>query len=274
MKNHSKKALKVLTALALVAAVGIPSAPVSMFQASAEQEPAKKYYADFTSYEEEQAAAREFNEELAEESYVLMKNAENTLPLSLKNEKYVSVFGTRSDNLILGGSGSGGGSVANSATVKQSLNEAGFKTNPVLERIYANTSATAEPETTMLDTAQDSYKIYNDAAIVVISRTGSEFNDAALYGVAGHTNMMDQNYSLDDNEKDLIMLAKANFEKVIVVINSAHPVELGDLNAEKTEDNLGVDAILWMGHPGVSGAMALGRILNGSVNPSGKTSDV
>ena len=227
-----------------------------------------KYGTDFATFEEEQAAAGEFNIEIAGESFVLMKNEEQTLPLT-PSEKYVSLFGTRSDNIILGGSGSGGGSAAGSSTVKQSLEAVGLKLNPTLVNIYSQTTAVLELPMSALASASSSYSMYDDAGIVVISRTGSEFNDAALYKVVGHTDPLDHYYSLDDNEKALVTEVGNRFEKVIVVINSAHPIEMGWL-----EDNANVDAILWVGHTGTTGIMALGKVLVGQINPSGKTSDV
>ena len=49
-------------------------------------------------------------------------------------------------------------------------------------------------------------------------------------------------------------------------------MEIPDLAAKKTADNLGVDAILWVGGVGNNGTEAIGRILDGTVNPSGHTS--
>lgn len=227
-----------------------------------------KFGTDFASFAEEQAAAAEFNIELAGESFILMKNENSALPLSA-SEKYVSLFGTRSDNIILGGSGSGGGSAVGSATIKQSLEAVGFKVNPALVSIYAATTAVNELPMSALDSAISSYTMYDDAAIIVFSRTGSEFNDAALYQVAGHTDKMDHYYSLDDNEKALVNDIAGRFDKVIVLINSAHPIEMGWL-----EDHAGVDSILWVGHTGTTGMMALGPVLVGQINPSGKTSDI
>ena len=227
-----------------------------------------KFQTDFATFQEEQAAAAEFNIELAGESFILMKNENQALPLT-SSESYVSLFGTRSDNIILGGAGSGGGSAAGSKTVRESLEAVGMKLNPTLLNIYAATTSTNELPIESLAAADASYAMYDDAAIIVLSRTGSEFNDAALYQVAGHTDLLDHYYSLDDNEKDLVNEASSKFDKVIVVINSAHPIEMGWL-----EDHAGVDSILWIGHTGTTGIMALGKVLVGEVNPSGKTSDV
>jgi beta-glucosidase len=226
------------------------------------------YQTDFESVEEEAAAARELNEQIAGEGFVLLKNENDALPLN-PQEKNVSVFGVRSDNLILGGGGSGSGSSAGQATLRDSLEAAGFRMNPVLRGFYANDNSSLELPVKSLDGLQSSAAMYNDAAIIVISRTGSEFNDAAMYAVAGHTNLLDNYYSLDDNEKALIDMVGDMFEKVVVIINSAHPLELAFV-----EDHEGVDSVLWIGHPGINGVMAVGKILTGEVNPSGKTSDI
>ena len=79
--------------------------------------------------------------------------------------------------------------------------------------------------------------------------------------------------ALTDTEKDLIRYVKANFPKVILIVNSSNAMELAEVNAPKTEDNLGVDAILWVGHTGNDGAAAIGNILSGKVSPSGRTAD-
>ena len=228
-----------------------------------------KYFADFDSYEEEKEVARDLNEEFADESYVLMKNENNALPLK-KSENRISLFATNSDTLIYGGSGSGGGNLDNPIYLEQGLQDAGFILNPRLLDIYAGAGNTAgEVPVEDLAPAEGSFAMYDGAAVIVISRTGSEFNDAEMWGVEGHSNPLDQYYSLTDNEKEIIDYAQKFFDKVIIVVNSAHPIELGDVN-----DDAEVDAIVWMGLPGVTGSAALGRILNGEVNPSGHTSDV
>ena len=48
-------------------------------------------------------------------------------------------------------------------------------------------------------------------------------------------------------------------------------MQIPELNEKKTADNLGVDAILWVGGVGNAGTVATARIINGSVNPSGHT---
>ena len=274
---HITKSVVKKTAIALLSAI---LALMLLFafntqaigSAFAAGESAKKYFTDFDSYEEEKQVARDLNEVFADESYVLMKNENNALPLK-SSENMISLFATNSETLIYGGSGSGGGNLDNPIYLEQGLQDAGFVLNPRLLEIYAGAGDTAgELPVEDLVAAEGSYAMYDGAAVVVISRTGSEFNDAQMWGLDTHSNPLDQYYSLTDNEKELIQYVKGYFDKVIVVVNSAHPVELGDIN--DAEGPLSVDAIVWMGLPGVTGAGALGRVLNGEVNPSGHTSDV
>ncbi len=71
---------------------------------------------------------------------------------------------------------------------------------------------------------------------------------------------------LDENEERLLdEVCHAGFDKVIVLINSAEPMELGFLN-----DRAEIDAALWIGFPGGTGANAVGKVLTGAVNPSGR----
>ena len=274
---HITKSVVKKTAIALLSAI---LALMLLFafntqaigSAFAAGESAKKYFTDFDSYEEEKQVARDLNEVFADESYVLMKNENNALPLK-SSENMISLFATNSETLIYGGSGSGGGNLDNPIYLEQGLQDAGFVLNPRLLEIYAGAGDTAgELPVEDLVAAEGSYAMYDGAAVVVISRTGSEFNDAQMWGLDTHSNPLDQYYSLTDSEKELIQYVKGYFDKVIVVVNSAHPVELGDIN--DAEGPLSVDAIVWMGLPGVTGAGALGRVLNGEVNPSGHTSDM
>ena len=69
-------------------------------------------------------------------------------------------------------------------------------------------------------------------------------------------------------EKDMIELAKKTSTKTVVVINAANAFQLGDL-----QDDPEIDAIVWAIPGGQVGFNALGRILDGEVNPSAKPPD-
>lgn len=59
----------------------------------------------------------------------------------------------------------------------------------------------------------------------------------------------------------------SNFGKVIVLINSPAPMEMGFLENPK------ISAALYIGYPGYYGTMSIPEILDGTVNPSGHMSD-
>ena len=122
---------------------------------------------------------------------------------------------------------------------------------------------------------------YSDVAIVMIGRQGGEqgdlptsMGDDSFYGRKDGIKYgynPDKHYlELTDEEEALLTAVKAaDFEKIIVVVNSANAMELGGLEADDA-----IDAILLAPDPGQTGFNALGKILSGAINPSGKTSDI
>ena len=241
-----------------------------------------KYYTDYASLADEQQAAKEVAVQIAEEGDVLLKNADDCLPLKT-SEKHLTCFGMHSVNLITAGGGSGAGTVGNNgiagSTVESSLTDAGFKVNPSTLNLYSSYQALGTinnelPIGNYTPSAISSYFGYGDAAVVTISRQGTENKDLATNTVQDHADADEHSLQLDDNEKAMIKHVKSYFKKVIVLINSSNIMQIPDLAADKTEDNLGVDAILWIGGVGNNGIDAVGEILNGSVCPSGHTSDL
>jgi len=233
------------------------------------------FYMDYATLAEEQIAAEELAIEIASEGFVLLKN-DGVLPLA-KDEKKVSLFGTASYNLVHSGSGSGAGSVGNNGvafkTLEDSLLASGLRLNQTLVNLYKAYAGSAHemPVADLTNTVASTYKSYDDVAIITLSRVGGEDEDLAAHDVEGHSDPNDHELMLQDNEKDLIRHVKKHFEKVVVLLNSSNVMQIAELNEPKTADNLGVDAILWIGGVGNSGAMAVGKLLTGEVNPSGKT---
>jgi beta-glucosidase len=123
---------------------------------------------------------------------------------------------------------------------------------------------------------------YRDAAIVIFGRGGGEGGDLsrdinadmahysaevqallARLGIKAGQHQLE----LSQNEIDLLThVSEQNFGKVIVVINSSEAMELGFL------DDAWINAALWIGSPG-EGMNALGRVIKGEVNPSGRLVD-
>lgn len=242
------------------------------------------------------ANAQEVNLKLAEEGFVLLKNENAALPMN-KGAR-ISVFSKNSVNLSYGGSGSGGFDTSNNKNLYESLNDAGFVTNPTLKNFYessqsgpvrtANSSdldngdnqkiATAEtPQSKYTDAVKNSYADYSDAALVVITRIGGEGFDLPRYqGDSEGAVSADSHYlELDQNEIDLLTaVTDGTFKRVVVVFNTPSSFEatfLKDSAYAAFADK--IDAAVWIGFTGSNGITALGEILNGDVNPSGRLVD-
>lgn len=242
------------------------------------------------------ANAQEVNLKLAEEGFVLLKNENAALPMN-KGAR-ISVFSKNSVNLSYGGSGSGGFDTSNNKNLYESLNDAGFVTNPTLKNFYessqsgtvrtANSSdldngdnqkiATAEtPQSKYTDAVKNSYADYSDAALVVVTRIGGEGFDLPRYqGDSEGAVSPDSHYlELDQNEIDLLTaVTDGTFKRVVIVFNTPSSFEatfLKDSAYAAFADK--IDAAVWIGFTGSNGITALGEILNGDVNPSGRLVD-
>lgn len=243
------------------------------------------------------ANAQAVNIRLAEEGFVLLKNEGQALPLA-RGAK-ISVFGKNSVNLSYGGSGSGGFDTSGNRNLYDSLQEAGFQTNQTLKAFYENNNqsgpartansseldsggnqviATAEtPQSKYTDAVKKSYRDYSDAALVVITRIGGEGFDLPRYqGNTEGAASPDSHYlELDQNERDLLAaVCDGGFKHVVVLFNIPSSFEaafLTDPNYAAFADK--IDAALWIGFTGTNGIMALGNVLNGTVNPSGHLVD-
>lgn len=252
---------------------------------------AEYYTADHASVDEAKAASSAVVEEIAEEGMTLLKNNE-ALPLSVGG---VTLLGRGAADPIYGGSGSGTADTRTAINIRAGIENAGFTVNDVVYQQLADfaganlASDGGRTHIVMDDPAKSVYKVgempvgdYSDAsissfeqfataAIVVIGRGGGEGGDLAtdMTGWDERATAGQHLLELDQDEKDLLELAKSNFETVVVVVNASTSMELGLLQ----EDD-GIDGIIMAGSPGASGFNALGRILSGEVNPSGRTVDV
>lgn len=271
------------------------------------------YTADYDSKKDVLEAANELNEEVCGEGFVLLKNENDALPIRTPESAVsaaavrpkVSVFGKNSVDLVYGGSGSGGGNTKSAKTLYDSLEAAGYEINPKLEAFYKDNGksgsnrsnsgsdldsgdtvvlSTAEtPQSRYDDKLRNSYSEYGDVAIIVFSRVGGEGFDLprSMKGAAGARNESDHYLQLDKNETELLQsVCEAKFGgvkgfgKIIVLLNTGSQMELGFLtDPEHYAYQQKIDACIWMGLPGNSGVMALGRMLNGNINPSGRTVD-
>ena len=164
---------------------------------------------------------------------------------------------------------------------------AGFTVNPVMTAVYDKLNETylhsenetpsaeydpGEPSAAEIKAVNSDYAAsfaeYGDAAIVVISRPSAESKDYLPGGVADGLGA-EEPLQLTANERDTIEMAKKCSDNVIVLLNSANAVEIGDLKNDPE-----IDSILWIGSPGCYGMLGVSDILCGRTSPSGALPDI
>lgn len=261
---------------------------------------------EFVSLEELVDAETQLASQIAQEGSVLLKNNNQALPLDAEAEK-VTLWGLNSTCPILGGL-IASSVVTNAEAgqksygILEALQEKGFALNtdmiefygdsamdnyrmrasffgnevpghaliPVFSPTYENPSeyfvgeAPASLYTDdILETADDT------AAVVVISRDSSEASDYSInMENSAPGDSFERPLALSQNERDMIALAKEHSTKVIVLLNSDNPMEIGEL-----KEDTDIDSILWVGAPGMSGFLGVADVLSGDANPSGHLPD-
>ena len=249
---------------------------------------------------EAKADGEDVVEEICDEGMVLLKNEATTLPLANKN---ITLLGRGSVDPVYGGSGSGNVDTSTCADPKKGLEAAGFTIDTGAYNFFKSNYSAYDRQNIVMDDYQAStffigeipVSKYNFAvnsantAVVFISRCGGEGLDlstnlkrdigtnasqtamAKANTAAEVANYEDGQHQLElaKEERDMIAYAKQNYAKVVIVLNLSTTMEIGDL----MDDN-GIHAIVWAGSPGSTGFRSLGKILAGTVNPSGKTPDL
>lgn len=245
--------------------------------------------------------AKTLGRQIAEEGIVLLKNDDSALPLS--SGAKVNVFGWSSTNPIYGGTGSGALSDAYpTVDFLTGLADAGISYNQDLVDFYRGWRTDRptvgmmgqdwtipEPQVSEYGSLITDAKDYSDTAIFFIARSGGEgadlpqsydgedtFSTEGMFGASGvrysdQTDDLDASQSyleLSNREQALLDEVTANFDKVIVIVNSANAMELGFVN-----DYPQIKSVLYCPGAGQTGFDGLGEILAGTVNPSGKTAD-
>ena len=228
-----------------------------------------------------------------EEGSVLLKNDNNALPLAKGSS--ITLFGQNSIESTEFENESGFGATspisgpfysyhATNASTQElvtylSAMQSVYDVNPDMVKAYQtsgvgrlkdaeNPTIGEAPISLYTDEIKNSWKNqYNDAAVVMLTRQGSEDCDLVLEDEEGISQL-----ALHQDEKDLLNMLKeqkenGTFKKIIVLVNSNWAMELGDL------DDYDVDACLWIGSPGSVGFTGVANLLTGEANPSGKLVD-
>lgn len=245
------------------------------------------YTADYANLDEVDAAALKLVEEIGDGGIVLAKNEGAALPLA--SGAAVTMLGRAAADPVFGGSGSGSVDTNSAVNARQGLENAGFTVNDAvytaiegfaaenprgyieMDKPEVSTYNIGELPVTEYAAQASTFEQYGDAAVIVIGRPGGEGGDLTQDMTDWDANAQPGQHQLELNqdERDMIALAKDSFDTVVVVINASTTLELGDVQRDT-----GVDAILLAGSPGATAFNALGSILAGAVNPSGHTVDL
>ena len=259
-------------------------------------DPGKEYYtADFTS-EQQVEEGQKVVEDVVRNGAVLLLNRNGALPLSEGSK--ITLASINSAKFVYGGTGSGGMNTEGIDTLKEALEKDGFAVNPTMWAFYTEGAgkdygrelASGSLNNFIFDNSQfkvnevpvsrysntewDSVKEYGDAAVVVFSRVCGEGADLPWYGAGDADGNILQ---LSKEEKDLLtklsdLKSEGKLKKIIVLLNAANAIELDFLEPEICGTDYNVDACMWIGEVG-QGISAVGELLNGKVNPSGKLVD-
>lgn len=234
------------------------------------------------------AAALEQNINEMREGAALLRNENATLPLT--DATRISVFGHAAVDPAYQANSAGTkvtNGTLNSIDLKTALEAQGFVINPELwTGIAAGTATRANGPAapwgggyTVTGTAtgtEENAAFYNalsgtwasdykDAAIVVFAREGGEGVDLLMDDVDSDGSTISA-LALHKDEKDLLELVRANFDKVVVLLNSPYQMEVHEIIPY-------ADAIMMIGYPGHQGFTGVAELLRGVVNPSGHLSD-
>lgn len=245
-------------------------------------------------------AGHETAKQVLGEGIVLLKNDNNALPLSSGDK--VSMFGSASADPVYGGTGSGTISTTDAVSFYKSFTDAGLQVNETMYEYMSDKGSSRNPGKwfdyargtsgsyggTVLKINDAPWDIYQSIAgttldeynnaIVVFGRIGGEGYDLIRKG--GEGDAIDNNdglgydyLGLNQNELSILTGLKAlkdegKIKKIIVLINYSSMIEGSFIK----DPQYGVDAALWVGATGIGGA-AVGEVLTGKINPSGRLPD-
>ena len=212
----------------------------------------------------------EFARQIGDEGVILLKNENQTLPLTENDQ--VAVFGRMQVDTIRGGLGAAYMNPAYEVNVLDGMRNVGIHVDETLAEIYetwcndpANkkeeviyTSDRFFPEMPLTEELVKEAKERNNKAVVVIGR------------IVGENNDMQNNkggWLLTDEETEMLQLVTKYFDQVTVVYNNGVVADM-----EFVED-MGIEALVFMGYGGQEGGNYVGDILSGRVTPSGKLTE-
>ncbi|MBQ8413679.1 MAG: glycoside hydrolase family 3 C-terminal domain-containing protein [Clostridia bacterium] len=240
----------------------------------------------FTSVREVKDSSEAYTQLVMEEGAVLLKN-NGVLPLASSDK--VSLFSASSVDPILSGYRENMAKKSGTTNLLDGFKQAGLSVNESLydwykssgygrkyivgPGLYSIVSINDAPWEEIPDSVKyvDGY----NTAVFVLSRIGGEGTDNQMFDNGEGQDTYNGNYlALSEDERSVLKGLKAakdagKYDKVILLCNFTNQVMLDFVD----DPDYGIDAVLYSGGIGSKGSVAIGNILSGKVNPSGKLSD-
>jgi beta-glucosidase len=198
---------------------------------------------------------RDDAEKIADESIVLLKNADDVLPLHADSIQSIAIIGSHADVGVLSGGGSAqvdapGGNAVHPHPGSTYWGEVVYFPSSPLKQIR-KTAPNAKVEFNEGTDTAAAAKLAADSqiAIVFVNQPMREGMDA-------------KTLSLPDNQDALVDAVAAANHRTIVVLETGGPVAMPWVDR--------VQGIVEAWYPGIGGAQSLANILFGQVDPSGR----
>ncbi len=186
---------------------------------------------------------------LAERSMVLLKNEDNTLPLS-KDVKKIVIAGPLAGNKVnMMGTWRGFSSEADVVTIIKGMKET-FGDNAQVEYVDGVSFESTSPQF-----ATNLKKAAKNADVIVLALGEQQYWSGE--------NGAKASIELPQSQSEAVKIAKELGCKVVVLTASGRPIAISELEPH-------ADAILHMWQSGLYGGNAVANILSGKVNPSGR----
>lgn len=247
------------------------------------------------------SASEAVAEQVGVEGSVLLWNDNAALPLAA--DSGVSVYGINQNKYALLGNGSGAMSLdPKDGSLYNALRNKDLAVNSQLNSTYlqllgdktfgrstwnGDSSTNYEchfkvgeaPWSNVSAVTEQTIDNYGDAAIMVVTRVAGEDYDISEIiedkAVDGTSNHLELTVEEADVLKNLNELKKAGrIEKIILLLNTANPLQFGALRSEEGIKTYGVDACVWAGLGGTMSYVSVADVLtNSNYILSGRTTD-
>ena len=196
--------------------------------------------------------------EIARKSIVLLKNSNRTLPINFEKKTRILVTGPNANNHAILGDWTKPQPEENVVTIFEGINKIGSEKGFQVDFFDSNSDILNISENDILSTVEIA-KDYDYVFVVVGDNSLRHLNKKKTAG----ENMARSNINLAGNQLELVKKLQNLPNKLVVVYVNGKPI------AEPwIEEN--IDAIIEAWEPGSFGGQAVGEIIFGDVNPSGK----